>query len=39
MQLPTLPEIEAAQSIVYRAMPLTPQYTWPLLTSVLESSL
>jgi threonine dehydratase len=31
MQLPTLQEIEAAQQIVYSAMPATPQYTWPLL--------
>ena len=31
MTLPNLQEIESAQSIVYRAMPPTPQYTWPLL--------
>jgi threonine dehydratase len=31
MQLPTLPEIESAQTAVYRAMQPTPQYTWPLL--------
>lgn len=31
MQLPTLTEIESAQTVVYRAMPPTPQYTWPLL--------
>jgi threonine dehydratase len=36
MQLPTLPEIEAAQSIVYRVMPPTPQYTWPLLNQRLS---
>jgi len=35
MQLPTLPEIEAAQSIVYAAMPPTPQYSWPLLNQRL----
>lgn len=38
MQLPTLPEIEAAQSIVYRAMPPTPQYTWPLLNQRLTAA-
>lgn len=38
MQLPTLPEIEAAQSIVYRAMPPTPQYTWPLLNQRLGAA-
>lgn len=37
MQLPTLPEIEAAQAIVYRTMPTTPQYTWPLLNQRLSS--
>ncbi|MFC5864955.1 threonine dehydratase [Acidicapsa dinghuensis] len=37
MQLPTLPEIEAAQSIVYRAMPPTPQYSWPLLNQRLSA--
>jgi threonine dehydratase len=31
MNLPTLAEIEAAAQIVYRAMPPTPQYCWPLL--------
>jgi threonine dehydratase len=31
MRLPTLPEIEAAQALVYAVMPPTPQYTWPLL--------
>lgn len=35
MQLPTLHEIEAAQQIVYAAMPATPQYTWPLLNQRL----
>jgi threonine dehydratase len=35
MQLPTLPEIEAAQAIVYGAMPPTPQYSWPLLNQRL----
>jgi len=31
MRLPTLQEIEAAQKVVYRVMPPTPQYSWPLL--------
>jgi threonine dehydratase len=31
MQLPTLPEIESAQSLLYRSMPPTPQFSWPLL--------
>src|SRR5580704_13035987 len=35
MQLPTLKDIEAAQSIVYSAMPPTPQYSWPLLNQRL----
>jgi threonine dehydratase len=35
MQLPTLQEIQAAQAIVYTAMPPTPQYTWPLLNQRL----
>jgi len=35
MQLPTLAEIEAAQSAVYSSMPPTPQYTWPLLNQRL----
>jgi threonine dehydratase len=31
MKLPGLEQIEQAQQIVYRYMPPTPQYTWPLL--------
>jgi threonine dehydratase len=31
MNLPTLEEIEAAARLVYRHMPATPQYRWPLL--------
>lgn len=31
MQLPTLAEIKAAQAVVYRSMPPTPQYSWPLI--------
>src|SRR5580704_1997796 len=30
-ELPGLASIEAAAEIVYRAMPPTPQYRWPLL--------
>ena len=29
--LPSLEEIRAAAALVYRTMPATPQYTWPLL--------
>lgn len=35
MQLPSLDEIRAAQRVVYRHMPPTPQYTWPLLNQRL----
>lgn len=31
MQLPSLAQIREAQAIVYRQMPPTPQYSWPLL--------
>lgn len=31
MKLPTLTELEAAAQVVYRFMPPTPQYRWPLL--------
>ena len=31
MTLPNLAEIQAAQQILYRVMPPTPQYSWPLL--------
>jgi threonine dehydratase len=37
MQLPSLAQIREAQTIVYRHMPPTPQYTWPLLNRRLES--
>jgi threonine dehydratase len=33
MRLPTLAQIHDAQSVVYRYMPPTPQYTWPLINS------
>ncbi|MGA7108268.1 MAG: threonine dehydratase [Terracidiphilus sp.] len=35
MTLPTLSQIEEAQAIVYRYMPPTPQYTWPLINTRL----
>lgn len=35
MQLPSLGEIEAAQEVVYRYMPATPQYSWPLMNGRL----
>jgi len=36
MRLPTLTEIHDAQAIVYRSMPPTPQYSWPLLNRRLS---
>jgi threonine dehydratase len=35
MQLPVLDQIRAAQALVYRFMPPTPQYSWPLLNERL----
>ncbi len=35
MMLPTLAQIHEAQSVLYRHMPPTPQYTWPLLNQRL----
>jgi threonine dehydratase len=35
MQLPSLAQIREAQTVVYRSMPPTPQYTWPLLNERL----
>lgn len=35
MQLPTRDEIRSARAFVYRFMPPTPQYTWPLLNQRL----
>jgi len=35
MPLPSLGEIRAAQELVYRYMPPTPQYTWPLVNARL----
>ena len=35
MTLPTPARIEEAQSVIYRHMPPTPQYTWPLINQRL----
>ena len=35
MTLPTLDEIREAQSLIYRSMPPTPQYSWPLINQRL----
>jgi len=35
MELPSLEQIHEAQSLIYRHMPPTPQYTWPLLNQRL----
>ena len=35
MQLPSLAQIRDAQTVVYRSMQPTPQYTWPLLNQRL----
>ena len=35
MRLPSPAQIDEAQSIVYRYMAATPQYTWPLLNQRL----
>jgi threonine dehydratase len=37
MQLPSLAQIREAQTIVYRHMPPTPQYTWPLINRRLKA--
>jgi threonine dehydratase len=37
MTLPSLAEIRDAQTLVYRYMPPTPQYTWPLLNERLSA--
>jgi threonine dehydratase len=34
-ELPNREELESAAQIVYRAMPATPQYSWPLLNEAL----
>ncbi|PIP79707.1 MAG: hypothetical protein COW84_08825 [Gammaproteobacteria bacterium CG22_combo_CG10-13_8_21_14_all_40_8] len=35
MILPTLKDIESAAKIVYETMPATPQYSWPLLNTLM----
>ena len=35
MTLPSLDQIHAAQAVVYRSMPPTPQYSWPLINQRL----
>ena len=37
MPLPSLSQIRDAQTVVYRHMPATPQYTWPLLNNRLRA--
>src|ERR1700677_3297350 len=37
MALPSLDQIRQAQTVVYRHMPPTPQFTWPLLNQRLET--
>jgi threonine dehydratase len=37
MQLPSLAQIREAQTVVYRHMPPTPQYTWPLINQRLSA--
>ncbi|WP_420239815.1 threonine dehydratase [Telmatobacter bradus] len=37
MQLPSLAQILDAQTVVYRAMPPTPQFSWPLLNQRLSA--
>jgi len=38
MQLPSLAQIRDAQTVVYRHMPPTPQYTWPLINQRLSAA-
>jgi threonine dehydratase len=35
MQLPSLDQIRTAQTVVYRSMPPTPQFSWPLINERL----
>jgi threonine dehydratase len=37
MQLPSLAQIRDAQTVVYRHMPPTPQYSWPLINERLSA--
>ena len=36
MQLPSLSQIREAQTVIYRRMPPTPQYSWPLINERLS---
>jgi threonine dehydratase len=37
--LPTLAQLEEAADVVYRSMPPTPQYRWPLLCEALGTDI
>jgi threonine dehydratase len=37
MALPSLDQIRSAQDLIYRYMPATPQYSWPLINQQLET--
>ena len=37
MALPSLDQIRSAQDLIYRYMPATPQYSWPLINQRLET--
>ena len=37
MELPSLTQIENAQRIIYKYMPPTPQYSWPLINQRLDA--
>jgi threonine dehydratase len=39
MELPTLPQLEAAADLVHRTVPPTPQHGWPLLSARLGAEL
>ena len=39
MKLPTLDEVHAAQAVLYRSMPPTPQYSWPLVNERLGAEI
>ena len=39
MQLPSLALVEEAQAVVYRYMPPTPQYSWPLINERLSDGI
>jgi threonine dehydratase len=38
-RLPTLEELEAAAALIYKSMPATPQYRWPLLEKRVGTTL